>query len=303
MRPAVLLRLAPDSLRGMAAGAAQLTAWVTARLRDQVLAAAFDQELESFEHRAMVVKRAGPFRADGFPVPLDPPGVAARPKRRSPLPLLLAGVGGTGLLIAVAYVALALSGNHSTGALSSWTGLPNPSSKTSASGTSNAAAAGSGTKPSAGSTASHGGPSGPPSSTPAIRPSSALATPTAPAPPPKPAVTPSSAAPRASSGLLAGGGVNVSPGSLLYQPQPGNWRSYGAALTLINPTSSPLNWSISLPHDLRVWGPTSGTLSPNSNNTKLEIIYVSRGSGNGQAQTQTITLEPGNVHVTVTIRS
>ena len=94
----------------------------------------------------------------------------------------------------------------------------------------------------------------------------------------------------------------MSPGSLLYQPQPGNWASYSAALTLINPSSSPMNWSISLPHDLRVWGPTSGTLAPNSNSTKLEILYFGRGNGGSQTQTQTITLEPGNVQVAVTIK-
>jgi RNA polymerase sigma factor (sigma-70 family) len=295
MPPAVLLRLAPDALRGMAAGASRLTSWVTARLRDQVLAAAFDQELESFEHRAMVVKRAGPFRADRFPVPLGPPGVAARRKRRSPMPLALAGVGGTGLLIVAAYVALALSGNHSTGALSAWTGLSNPVTRTSADTARSASASGTGTTPSASPSASSGSPT--PTATPTMR---ASAT--------KPA-TPSSTTPTApkTTAPPATPSINVSPASLLYQPQPGNWASFSAALTLINPTSSPMNWSISLPSNLRVWGRSSGTLAPNASD-RLEIMYTGsshsgNGNANGQAQTETITLQPGNVHVNVTIQA
>jgi RNA polymerase sigma factor (sigma-70 family) len=294
MSPAVLLRLAPDALRGMGAGALRLTAWVTARLRDQVLAAAFDQELESFEHRAMVVKQAGPFRPDGFPVPLDPPGAAARRKRRSPMPFVLASVGGTGLLIVAAYVALALSGNHSTGALSSWTGLSDPVTRTSAVTASNASASGIGTKPSASPSAS---PTPTAHATPTTRPSAT-----------KPA-TSSSTAPVApkTSAPPAAPSINVSPASLVYQPQSGNWATFSSALTLINPTSSPMNWSVSLPSNLRVWGPTSGTLAPNSSD-RLELMlagygHPGNGNGNGQTQTETLTLQPGNVHVTITIQA
>jgi RNA polymerase sigma factor (sigma-70 family) len=293
MSPAVLLRLTPDALRGMGAGASRLTAWVTARLRDQILAAAFDQELESFEHRAMVVKQAGPFRPDGFPVPLDPPGAAARRKRRSPMPFVLAGVGGTGLVIVAAYVALALSGNHSTGALSSWTGLSNPVTRTSAVTASNASASGIGTKPSASPSASSS-PTPTADATPTTRPSAT-----------KPA-TSSSTAPKTSAPPAAPS-IKVSPASLLYQPQSGNWATFSTALTLTNSTSSPMNWSVSLPSNLRVWGPSSGTLAPNSSDSlKIMLADYGRpgnGNGNGQTQTETLTLQPGNVHVTVTIQA
>ena len=134
-RPAVL-QLSPDAMRTMAVTAetSQLTRWVTSRLRDQVLAAAFDQELESFEHRAMVVRRAAPFRNDGFPVALPPPGLGAARKRRSPMLLVLAGAGGTGVAALLAIAALAVSGNHSTGALQAWVGLSHPTVTTSSGG-------------------------------------------------------------------------------------------------------------------------------------------------------------------------
>ncbi len=55
LHPSVLLGLSPDAMRGLATTPDTLrrAAWVTSRLKDRVLAAAFDQELQSFEHRAM----------------------------------------------------------------------------------------------------------------------------------------------------------------------------------------------------------------------------------------------------------
>ena len=104
-------------MRGLATtpGTLRRAAWVTSRLKDRVLAAAFDQELQSFEHRAMVVRRAAPFRDDGFPVPLVPPGTARRGRKRSPVPLAVVGIAGTGLVAVLVVVAVALSGQHSTG--------------------------------------------------------------------------------------------------------------------------------------------------------------------------------------------
>jgi len=63
-----------------------------------------------------------------------------------------------------------------------------------------------------------------------------------------------------------------------------------------------MTWSISLPSNLRAWGPTSGTLAGNSS-ARLQIMYLGsgHGAGNGQTQTETITLQPGNVTVNVTI--
>jgi hypothetical protein len=99
----------------------------------------------------------------------------------------------------------------------------------------------------------------------------------------------------------------VSPASLLIQPQGGNFASYGATLTLINPTGATMNWSISLPSDLRIFGPSSGTLAPNASHG-LRVMYMGsghggQGGGNGQAETETITIQPGNVHVSVTIQA
>ena len=305
MGPALLLRLAPDSLRGMAAGASRPTAWVTPRLREQVLAAAFDSELESFERRAMVVRRAGPFRGDGFPVPLALPGAAAGRKRRSRVPLVLAGTGGTALLVVGALAALALTGNHSTGAMPFWSGLTKPATTSGTAGTSgNAASAPASASrrpsrsPSASATSS-------PTPTATEKPSSS-ATPSATAGPTAPAGrTP--AATSKPAGSAAAAAVGVSPGSLLLTQQ--RWGNvYAGVLALINPTSSPMNWSVSLPSGLKVWGSqTSGQLPANSNEqTKLYIYYISQGQGQapGQGQqstTETITLQPGNVRVQVTI--
>jgi len=282
MRPAVLLRLAPDTLRGLSTGTSPLTAWVTSRLREQVLAAAFGTEAESFERRAMVVRRSGPYRADLFPVALDPSGTAATRRRRSPTPLVLVGAGGTGLLAVAVIVGLTLSGNHSTGALPAWAGLAqSATSPASATATSPAARA----TPHRSSA----------SITPASKTPSATArpTPTATARPTtsKPSTTPAVAAAK----------VGVSPASLQLAPAMGG---YAGSLTLSNPTSSAMPWSMSLPEGLAVWGNgTSGTLQPGAS-TRL-LIYTSWGGRHGhqqeQSQTETITLQPGNVQVTVTI--
>lgn len=294
MGPGVLLRLAPESLRGMSAGASRLTAWVTSRLREQVLAAAFDTESESFEHRAMVVRRAGPFRGDGFPVPLDPPGAAARRKRRLPVPLLLAGAGGTGLLAVAVLAAFVLSGNYSTGAMPSWTGLAHPVSTSTGSGTGSNASA---TRPASASRSATASPTPTPSRTP-----SASASPSASAGPSATA-TPSAAATAKPLASSAAAPIGVSPGSLLLTQQ--RFGGYGGLLALINPTGAPMNWSISLPSDLAVWGnQTSGQLPAHSNeHTRLYIMYTGHDHGQGQPPrtTETITLQPGNVQVQVTI--
>src|SRR5262249_18183626 len=132
------LATTPDTLR--------CAAWVTSRLKDRVLAAAFDQELGSFEHRAMVVRRAAPFRDDGFPVPLDPPGAAPRGKQRSRMPFAIVGLAGTGLVAVLVVVAVTLSGQHSTGsgALPTQMSLSKPSAGSS--GTAASAEAGSGSQ-------------------------------------------------------------------------------------------------------------------------------------------------------------
>jgi hypothetical protein len=80
---------------------------------------------------------------------------------------------------------------------------------------------------------------------------------------------------------------------------------YAGWLTLTNPTSSDMAWSISLPQGLATWGHVvSGTLQPDSGKTRL-LIYTSSDGRHGhqqdQGQTQTITVQPGNVQVTVTI--
>jgi RNA polymerase sigma factor (sigma-70 family) len=305
MGPAVLLRLAPEALRGMATGGSRLTAWVTSRLREQVLAAAFDTEPASFEHRAMVVRRAGPFRDDGFPVALAPPGAAAARKRRFPVPLVLAGAGGTALLAATALAALVLSGNYSTGAMPSWTGLAHPVT-TSASGASSAAPSASASPRASASASRSAATSSPtPTPTPTPKPSSS-APPSASARPSATTVAKSSAPATAKPGAAPNApSIGVSPGSLLLTQQ--RWGGgYGGWLALINPTNAPMNWSISLPSNLGIWhNQTSGQLPAFSNEqTRLYIFYAGRGQGQGQGQqsvTETITLQPGNVQVQVTI--
>jgi hypothetical protein len=246
----------------------------------------------------MVVRRSGPYRGDGFPVALDLPGVADRRRRHSPVPLVLAGVGGTGVLAIAVLTALVLSGNYSTGALPSWTGLSKPvTSAVTHAGVASAASP----------SPRHNGSSSSPTATPGSKPSASGPTPAAPAKPTPSRASSGSASPAATATSASAASINVSPGSLLLQSS--GHGGYGGQLTLINPTSSDMNWSISLPQGLAVWGPTSGTLQPNSDNTKLWIYATGghgggQGSGQGQGQgqtTETITLEPGNVQVTVTI--
>jgi RNA polymerase sigma factor (sigma-70 family) len=301
--PAVL-QLPPDAMRTMAAtaGTSQLTKWVTSRLRDQVLAAAFDQEPESFEHRAMVVRRAGPFRDDGFPVALPPPGVAAGRRRRSPMFLVLAGTGGTGLAALIAIAALSLSGNHSTGALQAWVGLAHPTVTTS-SGSASASAAPSGS-PSHDGTASAS-----PSPTPAA--STAIATPSVtPGSKPsastsasaKPSGGPASSAPTVPTTTAAAvqSGLSASTTSLTLKEHRGG---YAGTLKLTNPTGGAIDWSISIPggSHLAVWGPSSAQLQPGRSVTLYVHQQGQSGGGSSQPSTAIVTIDPGNIHVSVTI--
>jgi DNA-directed RNA polymerase specialized sigma24 family protein len=299
LRPSVLLGMSPDAMRGLATTPHTLrrAAWVTSRLKDRVLAAAFDQELASFEHRAMVVRRAAPFRDDGFPVPLDPPGAAPRDKQRSRIPLAVVGLAGTGLVAVLVVVALALSGQHSTGsgALPTQMSLSQPSAT---SGTAPSAEAGSSGHATPG--ASNSASVSPKASDSSSATPSASATPTgknssAPATP-RPSSPPAPAAPKA----------DVSPTSLTL-----NWYQqygvYGGAITVANTTSGTINWSITLPSDLHIGGfnaKSSGSLSPGQK--VAVIIYAQRdasqrGGGNNGSRTETVTLHPGNVQVSVTI--
>jgi RNA polymerase sigma factor (sigma-70 family) len=301
MRPAILLRLTPDTLRGMLAGTSPLTAWVTSRLREQALAAAFDTEPESFERRAMVVRRSGPYRDDGFPVPLDPPGADTARKHRSPVPLVLVGVGGTGLLAVAVVAGLALSGNYSTGALPSWTGL-SQSVVTPANRATSAAAAASAGRHLASAAARSRQSTAAPTTTPGSKSPGASAGPSATASARPSASKPGDPTPSASATPLTPTNIGVSPGSLQLTPDMGG--GYDGWLTLINPTSSDMSWSMSLPQGLATWGNVvSGTLQPNSGNTRLYIFttWGHHGHHQGQSETQTITLQPGNVQVTVTI--
>jgi hypothetical protein len=301
MRPAILLRLAPDTLRGMSAGTSPLTAWVTSRLREQALAAAFDTEPESFERRAMVVRRSGPYHDDGFPVPLDPPGTGPIRKHRSPVPLVLAGAGGTGLLAVAAIVGLTLSGNHSSGALPSWAGLAQSATSPAGLGSgASASASAAGRHPASASASPHQS-TAVPTPTPSGKSSSTRPAATASARPTAP--KPGDQAPTISSAPFASAKVGVSPGSLELSPDMAG--GYVGTLTLINPTSGNMSWSMSLPQGLASWGDeVSGTLKPSSSNTRL-VIYTTRSGGHehqqSQSRTQAITLQPGNVQVTVTI--
>jgi RNA polymerase sigma factor (sigma-70 family) len=324
MSPDVALLLAPDALRGVAAGSSRLAAWVTARLREPMLAAAFGPEPEFAEHRNMVARRASPFRDDKFPVPLDPPGTPPRRAWRSPAPLLLAGVGGTGVVVLTALASLALAGHHSTGALPSWTGLSQPAAAPSAAapsaagagraapgGASGGASAGASAPATAAASSPAGGsPAGgsPAASTPGASHTASKPAAASPAshPAPKPGSTqtagPSSPAPsRPPAASPAGPRVNVSPGSLLLQPGSGRC----GALTLINPTGSLMHWSVSLPPGLAVFGAASGTLLPDTSpvgSTGMVCVFVQGdGHGHGQPHTETITVQPGNVRVQATI--
>ncbi|MCW2934420.1 MAG: sigW 2 [Actinomycetia bacterium] len=304
------LQLFPDAMRTMAVTAetSQLTQWVTARLRDQVLAAAFDQELESFEHRAMVVRRAGPFRDDGFPVALRPAGLTAGRKRRSPMFLALAGTGGTGLAAVIALAALSLSGNHSTGILQAWVGLAHPTVTASSGGASASAAPGE--SPSQGGTASASQSptpaattATPSAATPGSKPSattSASAKPSAQPSRTTPSGGPASSAPTTAAAVQAG--LSISATSLTLQEHRG---AYGGTLTLTNPTGSAINWSTSIPDGshLAIWGSSSAKLRPGQKATLY--IYLQgrsgRGDGNSQPATAVVTINPGNIQVSVTI--
>ena len=285
LTPTVLLSLSPEALRGMAetATASRLTAWVTGRLREMVLAAAFDQELESFEHRAMVVRRAGPFREDGgFPVALLPPGAVPR-RTRSRLPVILAGAAAAVLIIGVAGVALVLASNYSSGALPAWTGLKALTGTLGATGTAVSANA-------------SGSPQGanPSTASPSHRPSRSHPSSGAPTPPP-PTGTSSSAPPTTAPPAPAA--LGVSPTSLTIDTHGGN------AMTLNNPSSAPVSWSVSIPagSHLAVGGPTSGQVQPHQSvRVYLYASYHGRHSS-GSSSTVVVTVNPGNVQVTVSI--
>jgi DNA-directed RNA polymerase specialized sigma24 family protein len=300
LRPSVLLGMSPDAMRGLATTPDTLrrAAWVTTRLKDRVLAAAFDQELASFEHRAMVVRRAAPFRDDGFPVPLDPPGAAPRGKQRSRIPLAVIGLAGTGLVAVLVVVALAVSGQHSTGsgALPTRMSLSQPSATSS--GTAPSAEAGS---------SGHANPGA--SQSASASPKASASSSAAPSASAKPTGKNSSApaTPRASSPPApAAPKVDVSPRSLTLNWYP-QYGVYGGAITVTNTTSATISWSITLPPDLHIGGfhaQSSGSLSPGQ---KADvIIYAQRdankqGGGNNGSRTETVTLHPGNVPVSVTI--
>jgi RNA polymerase sigma factor (sigma-70 family) len=292
--PSVLLRMAPDAMRGLATTPDTLrrAAWVTSRLKDRVLAAAFDQELDSFEHRAMVVRRAAPFRGDGFPVPLDPPGAAPRGKRRSRMPLAVVGLAGTGLVAVLVVVAVALSGQHSTGsgALPTRMSLSQPS----------AASPGTGPSAEGGGSGHAASPASPEASASSSASPSASSSPTA-----KPSSAP--ATPKPSNAAAQGGpAVAVSPTSLTLNWYP-QYGVYGGEITLTNTTSSTVNWSVTLPADLHIGGfhaQSSGSLSPGQKASV--IIYAQRdgsrpGGGTNGSRTEAVTLYPGNVQVAVTI--
>jgi RNA polymerase sigma factor (sigma-70 family) len=298
MRPAILLRLAPDTLRGLLAGTSPLTAWVTSRLRDQALAAAFDSEPESFARRAMVVRRSGPYRADGFPVPLDPPGTGGTRKQRSPAPLVLAGVGGSGLLAVAVIAGLALSGNHSSGALPAWAGLAR--SATSSTGVGSAVSASASTSARARASASPHPSTAAPTATGGSKSPEASARPSATASARPTSPKTGDPTPAKSSAPLVPAKIGASPGNLQLTPDMSG--GYAAWLTLTNSTGSDMSWSMSLPPGLATWGNvTSGTLQK-SGDTRLYVFTTWGGRhGHQQGQTQTITLQPGNVQVTVTI--
>ena len=292
LTPTVLLSLSPEALRGIAetATASRLTAWVTGRLREQVLAAAFDQELESFEHRAMVVRRAGPFRDnDGFPVALLPPGAVPR-RGRSRLPVILVGAAAAVLIVGVVGVALLVTGNYSAGALPAWTGLKALSGTFGATGTSvsaNASGSPRGAGPSTASPSHRPSPASHRSSgvptPPASTGTSAPPTPATTAPPPPPA------------------GISVSPTSVTINT------GGPSALTLTNPSGAAVNWSVAIPSGSRLaaWGPTAGQLQPHQSvRVYLHAQYGhgdGNGHGNGNPSTVVVTVNPGNVQVTVSI--
>jgi RNA polymerase sigma factor (sigma-70 family) len=295
LHPSVLLVMSPDAMRGLATTQETLgrAAWVTSRLKERVLGAAFGQELESFERRAMVVRRSAPFRDDGFPVPLPAPGSVPGGQPRSRMPLAMIGLAGTGLAAVLIVVALALSGHHSTGsgALPTSMSLTKPS--TAAAGTTSADASASGpASPSASASASPS-PSHKPSATPSPSSPSATATPKSSATAsPHPSKSPAPAAPK----------VSVSPGSLTLTLN--QWGFYSGTLTLANTTGASLTWSVSLPPDLHIGGgwnmPTSGTLAPGQ--SKQVMIWADRPrNGNHASRTEMVTLNPGNVQVAVTI--
>jgi hypothetical protein len=312
----VAFQLFPDAMRTMAVTAetSQLTNWVTSRLRDQVLAAAFDQELASFEHRAMVVRRAGPFRDDGFPVALRPAGLGGGRKRRSPMFLALAGAGSTGLAAVIALAALSLSGNHSTGIMQAWAGLSHPTVTASSGGASASAAAGK--SPAQGGTASAS-----PSPTPAANTATPRPTPSATTSRGKPSATtsasvkpsarpsgigpsggPASSSPAVPPTTAAAvqSGLSVSATSLTLQE---HWGAYGGTITLTNPTGSAIGWSISIPggSHLAVWGANSAQLQPGQK--VMLYIYLQggpSGGGNSRPSTAVVTIDPGNIQVSVT---
>ena len=285
------LQLPTDPLRTMAttAGMSRLTSWVTSRLREQVLAAAFDQEPESFELRAMVVRRAGPFRGDGFPVAVAATRLAAGRGRRSPLFLALAGAGGVGLATVIAMAALALSGNHSTGIMQAWVEASHPTVTAPSGSVNGNAAAARGAEASASPSRSH--PTATPSATPGSKPS---ATTSASAKPPAPP-SGSSSPPTSPTTTAAQPGLHVSSTSLTLQQR---WGGYGGTLTLSNPTGSTIDWSISAQgaSNVVVW-PNQGQLSAGQS-TELNVGW--RGWGN-QSSTEVVIINPGNIQVSVTI--
>jgi RNA polymerase sigma factor (sigma-70 family) len=100
--------LAPELLLGLAPMGALPFAAMPAGLKRKVLRLANGHAPKAAAYRERVARRAGPFRNQGFPKPIDPPKPRWRPSR--PGPAAAAAAFGVAALAAAALLALALAG-------------------------------------------------------------------------------------------------------------------------------------------------------------------------------------------------
>jgi RNA polymerase sigma factor (sigma-70 family) len=290
--------LAPELLLGVAPMGALPFAAMPAGLKRKVLRLANGHAPKAVAYRERVARRAGPFRNQGFPKPIDPPRPRWRPSR--PGPAAAAAAFGVAALAAAALLALALAGAR---------GSPSRQS----------ALAGDGVAPAAAGPASGAGPSpgsavGPGSAHPTVSanlsPSAAMGgrTPT----------TGGSAAsagsasrsgrsassPARSSGPPAAVGTSVRPppqGTLTVTPATIRLNALlGSFTSSISLTASggPVSWSItessSLAGKLSV-SPLSGTLAAGQSAT-VGLTAEGIASATGQ-----LTVDPGAITVAVTV--
>jgi RNA polymerase sigma factor (sigma-70 family) len=269
-------------------------------LRPQVLQLATSSSPEAVAYRAGVVRRAGPFDDQGFPVPLDPPKVTSRARR--PV-IAVAAAAAFALLVALGFEAGILNrpgpGTPTAASLGNQAGLPQAAGAGPTSDSSSSSGHGSSAR-----SHSSSGPGSAAAVTPSVTPSSTLTiTPTTPgstaptSPSTGPTSTPPTSTPPSSSPPTLGT-LSASPASVTLGESPaGGFPTGSFTLTA---SGGPVTYSVSPPsgyaQDLIVT-PSSGTLE-DGQSTTITITWESSA-----AMDADLTVGPNGPGVTVTYQA